>query len=182
MLTPGTSVVSIGADQFSVTGLTEVRSFFSLQYLNVGFLMWRAGRARWKGVSLENTKHHAARRLGMHPSNVFVFAMGSNATDQVSKLEVTVLFMKTKASNTQKPPPTPSHVSESLHANAQQVTGAAAAATDEVAGRGPPQPLAAAKPTEPDSPFEIGISASQLLEYCKCVLRCCIPRSQTHSL
>lgn len=46
MLTPGTAVVSIGTDQFSVTGLTEVRPFFSQQYLNVGFLMWRVQEGR----------------------------------------------------------------------------------------------------------------------------------------
>ena len=111
--------------------------------------------------------------------------MGSNSIGQVSKLEVTVLFMKTKTSNTQKQPPTASaaaDVSKIVHANAQQVTGAAAAAADEVAGRGPPPTLAAAKPAEPDSPFEIGISASQLLEFCKCCPRCRINRSQTHSM
>lgn len=46
MLTPGTAVVSIGTDQFSITGLTEVRPFFSQQYLNVGFLMWRVQEGR----------------------------------------------------------------------------------------------------------------------------------------
>ena len=187
MLTPGTVVVSIGTDQFSVTGLTEVRSFFSQRYLNVGFLIWRAGRARCKGVPLENTKHNAERRLGMHPSKVFVFAMGSNATGQVSKLEVTVLFMKTKASNTKKSPPTATaaaDVSESVNVNAQQVTGTAAAGADEVADRGPPLTLVAAKPTEPELffSFEMGIRASQLQEYCKCAPRCCVHCSQTHSL
>jgi hypothetical protein len=105
----------------------------------------------------------------MSSAALFLHYMGQLTGCQVSKIEIMLLFMN--GHETQNTPLVSSAATQSTdppHLNDMQSPQQAAVAAHAPEARAP-SPIAPSQQHEPASPFDGGVRASQLQEYCRCV-------------
>lgn len=78
-----------------------------------------------------------------------------------------LLFMGTNAPEAPRDPAALGQNTDNTRVNVQPSPESLLSAADASDVRSPPPPVAAAGPSAPASPFEIGVRASQLLEFCR---------------